>query len=76
MFLGSDDGQEGWFRALFARRQHSRWLTRAIRAGAKVPRIPIRRVDEGGFDPLMASAEGREWARVWWEEALDSPDPR
>ncbi len=79
MWFGSDDGdarQISWFRALLARRMHSRWLTQAIRAGSKVPRIPVRRVDEGGFDREMATPEGREWASAWWDEALSRPDLR
>ena len=54
------------------RRLHSAWLTRAIRSGGGrgLPRIPVRRVSEGGFVPLMSTFEGREWAEGWWDEAL------
>lgn len=75
MFFGNGDENVVWWRGWIARRTHSRWLSRAIRAGARVPRIPTRRVDEGGFDADMATAEGRAWAREWWEHALASPDP-
>lgn len=76
MFFSEDRRNvEGWIRSLFARRAHSRWLTRAMQAGVKVPRIPTRRVEEGGFDPVMATTEGREWAAAWWRDALQSPDP-
>ena len=30
--------------------QHARWLTRAIRSGREYPRIPCRRVADGGFE--------------------------
>jgi hypothetical protein len=55
------------------RRHHSAWLTRAIRRGGgkSLPRIPVRLVSEGGFDPLMNTFEGREWAEAWWNEALE-----
>lgn len=59
-----------------ARREHSIWLTRAIRArgGRGVPRIPVRLVSQGGYGPLVATVEGREWAEQWWGDALDNPD--
>lgn len=58
------------------RRFHSAWLTRAIRRGGgrTLPRIPVRLVSEGGFHPLMATFEGREWAEAWWDEALAAQD--
>lgn len=62
-------------RAAIMRRVHSRWLSRAMRAGYVAPRIPTRRVDEGGYEPVMASPEGRAWAAEWWDRALASPDP-
>lgn len=50
-----------------ARLLHGRWLTRALRKPAAcVPRIPLRRVSEGGFSALMRTAEGRAWAELWW----------
>lgn len=54
------------------RRYHSAWLTRAIRRGGgkSLPRIPVRLVSDGGYTPLMATVEGREWADAWWDEAL------
>ncbi|MBX3385344.1 MAG: hypothetical protein KF768_02100 [Phycisphaeraceae bacterium] len=70
--FGSDDLS---VRAEFMRRLHSRWLTRAMRVGFVAPRIPTRRVDEGGFDPVMRTAEGRAWAAEWWDRAL-SPAER
>ncbi|MCB9845002.1 MAG: hypothetical protein H6811_03310 [Phycisphaeraceae bacterium] len=55
--------------ALF-RRQHSIWLTRAIRGGRRYPRIPLERVDRGGFDHLRAHPAGRHAADSWWVIAL------
>ncbi len=62
-------------RAAFARRLHSSWLTRAIRAGVKMPRIPTRLVRDGGFAEVVSTPEGRAWADRWWAEALETPDP-
>lgn len=62
-------------RAEFARRMHSTWLTKALKAGVRMPRIPTRLVRDGGFSSLVSTPEGREWADRWWEEALQTPDP-
>jgi hypothetical protein len=69
-FFGSDDLRSAAERA---RRLHSEWLTRALRrgGGAGVPRIPVRAVSEGGFAPVMGTAEGREWAEGWWSLTLE-----
>ena len=54
-----------------ARRMHSAWLTSAMRdRSSALPRIPTRRVDEGGFDPILQSPGGREWAEQWWGDAF------
>lgn len=67
-FFGSDD-LPGHAERL--RRFHSAWLTWALRrGGAGLPRIPVRAVSEGGYGPLMATSEGREWAEAWWGDAL------
>lgn len=60
--------------AAHARALHSRWLTRALRQGGGkgVPRIPTRRVSEGGYGPLVATVEGREWADQWWSDTLQN----
>jgi hypothetical protein len=50
------------------RRAHERWLNMAIVAA--MPRIPVRRVDEGGFDDLLARARGRAAADRWWRRAF------
>jgi len=54
-----------------ARELHSQWLTRALEQGLDRPRIPVRRVDEGGFDPLISRPGGKERAEAWWKAALD-----
>jgi hypothetical protein len=62
-------------RGEFARRLHSLWLTKALRVGVSMPRIPTRLVREGGFDTVVNTPAGREWADRWWNEALQTPDP-
>ncbi len=59
-----------------ARLLHSRWLTRALQhgGGLHVPRIPTRKLSEGGFGPIMATREGQEWAEDWWQQTLDGDD--
>ena len=52
-------------------RLHSGWLSRALRAGRTHPRIPVRRVRDGGFAAMMASPTGRAVARWWWQRALE-----
>lgn len=56
------------------RREHVRWLREAWRHPERVPRIPTRRVDEGGFSALMRLPQGRAWARAWWESAFAAVD--
>jgi len=53
-----------------ARRLHSAWLTRALADGAPLPRIPIRRVDRGGFSSLRATAYGARVTEAWWDIVL------
>lgn len=54
-----------------ARLVHERWLNRALADRTRsFPIIPTRRVADGGFAKLMATPEGRAWARQWWESAL------
>jgi hypothetical protein len=60
--------------AAFFRRVHEVWLTRAVSSGKTYPRIPVKRVDQGGFDHLMARPGGREMADRWWSAALDRVD--
>lgn len=56
-----------------ARRVHSAWLTRALAEDAhEAPRIPARRVEQGGFGALLRTARGRSWAWEWWGRVLES----
>jgi hypothetical protein len=57
-----------------ARALHSRWLTRAVEGRREYPRIPLRRADQGGFDRMMSTPEGRERAERWWNIALERVD--
>ena len=57
-----------------ARREHSRWLTRALRSGRAYPRIPVRRVDDGGYGFLARRTDGPARAQRWWSRALDRVD--
>lgn len=55
-------------------REHAVWLTQAVRRPGRYPRIPVRKVSEGGFARLMARREGRAVADAWWLEALERVD--
>lgn len=55
-----------------ARREHERWLDHALSGRLGVlPRIPTRRVRDGGFGPFTRSSAGRRWADGWWGEAIE-----
>lgn len=49
----------------------SAFLSWALREGGRMPRIPRRRVDDGGFTAFMRMPGA--WAAVtrWWDAALD-----
>jgi len=51
--------------------EHARWLSWALRKGRRMPRIPVRKVSDGGFARMMATRRGRAYASNWWGEALD-----
>jgi hypothetical protein len=53
---------------------HARWLTRALQHGRRPPRIPVRKVSEGGWAALMATPEGKAWAEEFWQGAFEHPD--
>lgn len=55
-------------------REHSRWLTRAVRGNRSYPRIPVRRVSDGGFARLMSTRQGRRYAEQWWAGTLEKID--
>jgi hypothetical protein len=58
-----------------ARREHSAFLTRALMLPPNaLPRIPTRKVSEGGFSREMAAPEGRRWAQRWWSTTFDRVD--
>lgn len=57
-----------------ARLQHQRWLNRAVRGDTTALRIPVRRVDEGGFGYLETIPGGRQWAERWWTDAISRAD--
>jgi hypothetical protein len=55
---------------------HERWLNRALSAGASVPRIPLRRVADGGYAELSSTPTGRAHAALWWDRALSRVELR
>lgn len=60
-------------RAAVARGRLARFLTWALRReaeGAMLPRIPTRRVSEGGFTALLETEAGKAEAARWWASAL------
>lgn len=67
--------KEVWLaKAEAMRRAHSSWLSRAVKHGSRPPRIPVRKVSEGGWDELMSTPEGRAWADEFWQGAFEHPD--
>ncbi len=58
-------------RAALFRVVHERWLTRMQVDRRPAPRIPLRRVDRGGFDALRDRPAGRARAERWWTLALE-----
>lgn len=56
------------------RQAHSHWLTGALASDRVYPKIPLRRVADGGFSGLISSPAGRRWADLWWNAALDRVD--
>lgn len=56
-----------------ARRLHSAWLTWALdQPEGVIPRIPTRRVAQGGFTDLMRTHRGRRAADSWWARAIET----
>jgi hypothetical protein len=53
---------------------HERFLSRALRSASLLPRIPLRRVDRGGFDSLRSRPAGRAACDRWWASAFDRLD--
>ncbi|MCR9077073.1 MAG: hypothetical protein NXI07_13625, partial [bacterium] len=52
------------------RAEHSRFLTLALLSGRRYPRIPSKRVDQGGYAGLMKLDEGEKRAAMWWAAAF------
>jgi hypothetical protein len=48
----------------------SAFLTWALQHGQDLPRIPRRRVDEGGFSLLMQQPGARAAVARWWQRVL------
>jgi hypothetical protein len=61
-------------RAAAMRLLHSVWLTKALQRGSRPPRIPTRKVEDGGWAKLMETPEGRAWAEEFWQGALEHPE--
>ncbi|HYE02738.1 MAG TPA: hypothetical protein VD963_05845 [Phycisphaerales bacterium] len=74
MFWASTPRQDWTELGLRARRRHAAWLTRALRLATPLPRIPVRPVSAGGFEPILAKPEGRAWAESFWSGVFDHPD--
>jgi len=51
------------------------FLTRAIREGHALPRIPRRRVDKGGFSEMMRRPLARVIVAHWWRRVLEPITP-
>lgn len=59
-------------RGEIARRHTSVWLTWAMaERDGSLPKIPLRRVDEGGWKFLRSTPLGRWVAWHWWERAFE-----
>jgi hypothetical protein len=56
------------------RAEHSRWLTHAMLSGKRYPRIPTRKVSQGGFDAMMSRPDGPHTAERWWIAAFQRVD--
>lgn len=52
-------------------RSTSRFLSRALHGGVRV-RIPRRRMDRGGFAPILRHRGARALVTHWWSQVLDS----
>jgi len=53
---------------------HSSFLTRALKFGLRSPRIPAKRVDEGGYSGLLKIPEQEKRATLWWAAAMSRMD--
>ena len=62
---------QGWGRVRGRIRGWGHFRGRGWR-GRSLPRIPVRKVSEGGFARLMSTPAGRYRAERWWERTLDN----
>jgi len=53
---------------------HSSFLTRALKFGLRTPRIPAKRVDEGGYSGLLKMNEAEKRSTLWWAAAMSRMD--
>ncbi len=51
--------------------QTSAFLSWALREGSDEPRIPRRRLDQGGFTKLLRAPGARAAVAHWWSRVLD-----
>jgi hypothetical protein len=54
----------------------SAFLSWALAEDRELPRIPRKRVDEGGFNELLAVPGARVLVNRWWNGVLDRIDVR
>jgi len=54
--------------------EHSAWLSDALAGNRRPPRIPTRKVSEGGFAGLVNTPGGRYRAERWWDRTLEQED--
>lgn len=57
-----------------ARAVHSRWLSEAFASNKPYPRIPVRAVNQGGFNVLLSKPNGRALADRWWQLTFNKID--
>ncbi len=48
------------------------WLNWALQTDHPLPRIPRRRVDEGGFSAMLRVPAARAAFDRWWSKTLDA----
>jgi len=48
----------------------SAFISWALRNSHRVPRIPRKRVDEGGFSELLRNSRARRTVTRWWSSLL------
>ena len=53
----------------------SKFLTWALSANRGLARIPIRRVDNGGFELMIRVPGVKKLVRRWWDRALEKAWP-